>query len=820
MRKKSLLVTLLLVCIFSLVFIDRVKAEIRQDQSWKEWGESSDFTFQTCSYWNGCIGVAGYQYTIGTKSGDTFTRIPNSHIYKDSSFRGDWDTLVDKVKNNKDLLFSRILEYTGVSETDFFTKDYYIKVEPIFYIVYDLNNLRNTNANLCSQNNPCTNEDRYVGTAKEVAKVIHDFDITRWASRVANPRITGRLNGLARVPITLPCTVYIPNDETNDFCNADPNAAYSNRYLSAVNSSISVDSKGYIALVGTSYYNANYAVGLIKADQITREEDETGSLKIIKKDKNSEDPIQGIRFYLDGYSDKYYCTTNWNGECTISDIPFGTYALKEDYVTAQEKGYSPDYHSYVIIFYSTNKYITRTIYNTKGCASDFELYKNNKSERIRMYEEYKAKGFNYTGLLDFTNTTDSSKACSVASCDYSSTGTCLAGSSGDLTFNSDNISCYNETYDINGGKTAYCLTTFKLQSKLGGGSFFAKAGQMFIQRSTLGEAVIATGTITKKCFIVSGTSYASSIGNTNYKSYVSNIQFNEIFLSVLKNNMLTSYSSLVDTDTSFSMEYNSSTGLYEGSKSIDYYAEEVYAYNKTGEISSTKCTNCKFLGYGFISKFNSSGTTQIPFQIDFVTNNPAKLSINSYSNTCKYTITPEIVENNELNLEFRSVQSNNPFPGKSGNTRNPGYNWSIVSLSVNGGSTFTVNDYSHIMNNIENYANNPKYDINKDGIFDNKDLEIMKTYVTTGKDLYSTTILQNTPNSYGIIPSTNERVQPKYVITLTPSDIKDIKTYNVTNNYDDYNLTCTDDGNTCTSNYISSLISKKIVRVNNSSKRN
>ena len=122
------------------------------------------------------------------------------------------------------------------------------------------------------------------------------------------------------------------------------------------------------------------------------------------------------------------------------------------------------------------------------------------------------------------------------------------------------------------------------------------------------------------------------------------------------------------------------------------------------------------------------------------------------------------MQGDKLQLEFRSIQVTNAFPGKDGNQRLPGSNWNI----------------------------------------ENKD-----------------ELLLNRPNSYGIIPETEERVSPKYVIKLSKENIDKIREDNKNNpqGYEDYNLKCVNEGETCISNYLDTLTSRGVLTINNSEKR-
>ena len=197
---------------------------------------------------------------------------------------------------------------------------------------------------------------------------------------------------------------------------------------------------------------------------------------------------------------------------------------------------------------------------------------------------------------------------------------------------------------------------------------------------------------------------------------------------------------------------------YYGSLTYIYKTNGIYAENGSGELSSTTCPNCKFLGYGLVSHLNQDDSS-LSFKFDFNTKYTKEKGINKYSATCPYTINSGIIElNNDMNLEFRIVNtdSDNLFLSKDGaGSRDPGANWK-------------------------------------------------------GQE----DILKNNNNSYN-----KDHKDPLYTITLTPVIMKDIKDYNKDNAYDDYNLDCKNNGTLCISNYLTTLRSNNILKINNSKKR-
>lgn len=452
-------------------------------------------------------------------------------------------------------------------------------------------------------------------------------------------------------------------------------------------------------------------------------------------------------------SGKVVKTVKTSGGTVNIELDKGTYSIKEVGVPS---GYEKPKDNCVIksITLNLGDNKTQTVTNEPNCNTRLaDLGSNPSKESLNsLYKLYPK----LNGLLNFSN-----PSCTAVSCNYSKNISCLSGNFGSLTFNQNNVSCYNETIDVN-GNIGYCLTTFNLVNKLGNTNFFAKSGMMPINKDTLDNALAATGMINKKCLVLgSRTPNSSNIGK--YSEYISNIKFDDRNLYVKKD-----INKISDTDK-FLTEVNHSGNWYEYSHSVNYYLNKVYATKKDGKILYEKCPNCIFLGYGIVSKLTDSGTEDIPFSIKFTNIRTKTLGYTDkdYTNKCKVTLTPELVKddcdpkkekcddnnNGKLNLEFRLIDSSNPFPGKSGNGRKVGSNWCS--------GTDCKNNNDLIKN-----------------------------------------IISNRTNSYGKIPSTGAVKNPIYKITLTPDTINKIRDYNKNNPYDDYTLKCDQDGNNCKSTFL------------------
>lgn len=523
------------------------------------------------------------------------------------------------------------------------------------------------------------------------------------------------------------------------------------------------------------------------------------NLTITKKDSSNNKAIGGVKFTLSGNGFADSCTTNYSdGTCTISSIlgDSNAYTLTE----SSPNGYSFDKcdgcdsvsGNTMKVKITGNKSIT--VYNKKSCTGELEALGSNptKTQLVNLYKIYKNKG-----LLNFSNPSCNNNITP----NYSEKYSCMYADININNFNENNLSGFEDEITLNNNYTAFCAHTYNfsnvlnITSEYNFGTF--KSGQMFLN---LNSPKIGEGTIIRTCYVFGNSNSFSN--DKTYSSYIGSVSLNDKVLI-----------SEIPTETANKSTESGYAILTWTYKTI-YNLSPVYSVNGSGKIVYSSCPNCKFLGYGFVSNLDiASGEKTVPFKI---TESNGNILVNDNS-SCRYNIYNEILVGGDLNIEFRSVDVDDPFPGKTGNNRNSGTNWSIVSLDTNGDGIIDNTDYNNLKNSISSLSS--KYDINKDGVIDDSDLSIINTYIQFKEDLYATNIFQNTPNSYGIIPKTNERVEPKYVITLIPSTIQDIKSYNLNTTYDDYNLTCREDGGICTSNYLTTLIEKNIVKINSSSKR-
>ena len=516
-------------------------------------------------------------------------------------------------------------------------------------------------------------------------------------------------------------------------------------------------------------------IGLFKYNEILHTPT-TYSLTIYKKDRTTSSGISGVTFTLNGQT----CTTDINGKCTFNGLASGTYTLTETPKSGYSSSITCEGCDYVtgltmnVDIIDSNK--TITVYNEKSCSSELESYGTpTRAQLINLYRTYK-----YKDLLNFNNPSCTSN---VSQNTKKSSG-CMYGKATLDNFNENNLSGFEEEY-IGSNYTAFCGSSFEFTNVLGITSPYNfgthLSGRMYLN---LSSGKIGEGTVTEKCYIY-GTSGSFQRSSSNYKNYIGDVYIDGVKLKE-------TLSDIEDPKTTSSSGYSIRTWEYKAT----YEINPVYAKNGSGQIEYNSCTNCKLIGYGFVSElYSGTGIKNktIPFNLY------GKYEITD-NTSCTYGIKNEIVKGNGLNVEFRSVQPDNPFPGQSGTMREAKRNWNIKSLDTNGDEKIDEKDYQAMSKMVEEY--NSRYDINRDGKIDNTDLKVMEEYIRTNKDTYGETLLKNSPNSYGIIPATQEKVSPKYVIILTPETIKKVRSYNSTRGYDDYTLRCDSEGKNCKSTFL------------------
>lgn len=260
-----------------------------------------------------------------------------------------------------------------------------------------------------------------------------------------------------------------------------------------------------------------------------------------------------------------------------------------------------------------------------------------------------------------------------------------------------------------------------------------------------------------------------------------------------------------------------------------------------------KCTD---IVYGFPSAINE--------EIDCTGNNCGiKFNVtvakqNSKSNQyCKYLVVQDLVDKKtqEMNLDFRVIDTSNPFPGISGSGRTTGLNWCSpdeteyqeISKNIDGEGSINATDALMMLKARSIYYKAPvdkkiealtsgenEYKLKLTQEQAKQVIEILKYSNTYGEDealsilrkaagipryASESFILPNCNNDNKLVTSeiTNSNnsynkygKDPILSITLSPNDIRDIREYNSTRSYDDESLVCDEDGN-CRSTFINDM---------------
>lgn len=553
-------------------------------------------------------------------------------------------------------------------------------------------------------------------------------------------------------------------------------------------------------IVNGIYYKKNGSITTSKTEYET--DCETADLKIYKRNSVNSSLITSATTTFRLYKG-IGCTGNFvaeedtiSGVVTFSGLTQGVYSLEE---YKYPNGYNKPSNSCVLNQIDVTVGInTRTVYNTPSCSQELSNSNKTKSELFALYDKY-----GYNGLLNFNN-----PSCSSVSCNHSTDFSCLSANFERwTTFNSNNISCYNEKFDFNGSEV-YCLNTFELNNRLGTTNWSVKSGQMIIQ--SLNNITAATGTVTRKCYF-RGSSIGFDPGT--YSKYVSYVEFNN------KN--------LPASNTSQTLSESYSNGSYhEYSASVNYNLNPVYSEVVTGNVNSSGGMNYKILGYGIVSEWKATSRYEIPFAVGLKSDFGGTYKNNrwvysaSNQNRCWVDPIPELItppsnRNNpyKLNLEIRIIDTSNPFPGKTGtNTRTVGTNWRSQSVS-----SYNNTLRNRIESNISNLVFDKNllsmYDLNKDGKINDEDLEFFdwrasnynnNEIMSKSNNSYIAYIMSTTNNSYN-----KNKTEPKYKITLTPSTVKEIREYNKNNTYDNKTLRC-NSGEDCISTFLSDLKNGKV----------
>lgn len=452
--------------------------------------------------------------------------------------------------------------------------------------------------------------------------------------------------------------------------------------------------------------------------------------------------------------------TTSSGVTTASNLKPGIYSVEE---IEHPSGYVESSNKCVAesVNVTSGKTELVDVYYKRDCEVELENSDRSVQSLIDLYTK-----FNLKGLLNFKEPSCSNPTCNKN--DLNDNLSCLEGNNNlNTDFNENNLSCYDEKIDEN-GSLGFCLNTFNLVNKLNTSTFYNKSGQFLIKRESDEEGnyyqlynnnlepikipgnYIASSTTNRICYIYN---------KENYDAY-DNVENSSIFFGDndgdTKADELKFESSRNLKDP---IDVNEYFRKYEYEETKNYLLNPVYLKRLTGKYSSEVATDTMQIPvYGILSNFNTTNGI-IPFTL--------KYGNDEYSpDSCVYQTKEEIitydeVKNGELKLEFRQINTSNPFPGKSGNTRKIGSNWCETDSNGNVISCSSNSDDNNLINDV----------------------------------------IINRNNSY----NKNKEDKPLYKIELTPSLINRIRGYNKEHSYDEYNVECDEKGK-CTNSFLKEYI--------------
>ena len=404
------------------------------------------------------------------------------------------------------------------------------------------------------------------------------------------------------------------------------------------------------------------------------------------------------------------------------------------------------------------------IVNKSNCNTELdnilETYSDTSSteyrnELINLYSKYKQNA-----LLNFE-----SPSCEVITNCYSNNISCLSGNYIlEDSFHKDNLSCFNDKITNNDGNIiAFCSTTLNIENMLemdNGVYSNIIAGQVLLQKDD--DTSVVTSKVISSCY------YLEKPHETNKNIKIPTLKLSgTTLIPVYDGNVQVSGDNL-----NISLSPSLNIDEYRGSAVFEYFLPKIYAkrisgrlLNSSGTPYNESCLDCKYLGRGIASQFNSENGF-LSFEYSTSIDSTKTNIINQRTDSCPYNARQELItyeskSKGQLQLEFRTVDPKKPFE------RDTKSNWCSNEEGI-------VN-----CNNENNLVNS---------------------------------IIKNRTNSYGI-SSNSKQEAPIYKITLTPSDIKHIKEYNKSAPYDNYLYECTKSENNdieCKNKFLINLAQGKV----------
>ena len=326
-------------------------------------------------------------------------------------------------------------------------------------------------------------------------------------------------------------------------------------------------------------------------------------------------------------------------------------------------------------------------------------------------------------------------------------------SQSELNCLSGTISTSEEVKDIYGNVVAYCDNYLYINNNLGVSTFYGVSGELLIKKDSNLYTIYENNLVKKVVDSSNGIATATS----------------KKICSVLRGKELPAYAKIpysiemyfanqgitskgIDKETITYGEANEQYDTYEYETTYNLDLEEIYLEKISGKVVETPTIGKTDTVFGLLSKFNDREGS-IEFKVIY--NGDTRYS------ECKYSLESKIVDlqNSRLNLEFRVVDTEKPF------NRTTMSNWS-------------------------------------DGLDDSKNNAVVQKYI------------KDAVNSYGLDENGNKVINPKYKITLTPTDIKIIREFNKENPYDNYEAYC-NRNNECKDAFVYDLTKGQLNRYEN-----
>ena len=325
-------------------------------------------------------------------------------------------------------------------------------------------------------------------------------------------------------------------------------------------------------------------------------------------------------------------------------------------------------------YYDPDGKLTNETDYINKCKTCAERVTTNPIERINLYKYYVSvnndPNKNYRNLLDFTlnvsTLSDKATACTNGE-PYVINKACLSlSSSNSNKFDQTNLSKY--TYSLeNGTKTLYCNNTINLSPNMGT-TWTSKAGMAYIGGGTYRTAV-ASGTAELTCYLyvpavtTADKSY-DPFGNYSYSKLISSVTLDgkELYLGNVNTG------TTVVTTGKYA---NTDFVKYTKKISFTYYTPAIVIDKNTGQEVSSSSDNT-MTRYGLYSKFNEKNSRNVEFSI--TPSSDSKITLNDTGGKCKYTPSSGIVDG-KPKIEFRTIDTKNPFIGEDGKGRITGANW-------------------------------------------------------------------------------------------------------------------------------------------------